>query len=69
MPDWLPPVPSRPADSCRAFSEASMLWTPMNTSINPPMTMLVHHELSCPLNWIRLWISAVMSTPKSPPIR
>ena len=30
----------------------------MNTQHQPPMTMLVHHELSWPLNWIRLWIRA-----------
>ena len=33
------------------------------------MTMLVHQELSWPLNWMRLWMSAVIRTPKSAPKR
>ncbi len=62
-------TPAPLAASCRAFIVVSTLWTPMNTSISAPMTMLVHHELSSPLNWMRLWMSAVISTPNRPPTR
>ena len=40
----------------------------MNTSVSPPTTIGVHHELSEPLNWMRVWMTPMTRTPKSVPM-
>ena len=39
----------------------------MNTSVSAPTTIGVHHELSVPLNWMRVWMTPMIRTPNSVP--
>src|SRR5829696_6616190 len=46
---------------------AKMVCTPIKVSVSKPITILVHQELSDPINWIRACVTAKTNTPNNVP--